>query len=123
MAGTIYSVLLWGSHPDAGNDDCWMSYETMDLAEALAVYHDPAKCEDLTGPYFARTWGDSAYIELAVMEAPNSNAEVSNPSVYKVRPNPDHKPSTDSLEDWRRECAMEAGMLGGVEAYNEVMGC
>ena len=25
-------------------------------------------------------------------------------------------------EEWRREIAMEAGMLGGCEAYNEVMG-
>lgn len=25
-------------------------------------------------------------------------------------------------DDWRREIAMEAGMLGGCEAYNEVMG-
>ena len=26
-------------------------------------------------------------------------------------------------EEWRREIAMEAGMLHGVDAYNEVMGC
>ena len=28
----------------------------------------------------------------------------------------------DWLDDWRKEIAMEAGMLGGCEAYNEVMG-
>ena len=27
------------------------------------------------------------------------------------------------IEAWRREIAMEAGMMGGCEAYNEVMGC
>ena len=28
----------------------------------------------------------------------------------------------DWMEDWRREIAMEAGMMGGCEAYNEAMG-
>ena len=28
----------------------------------------------------------------------------------------------DWMDDWRREQAMEAGMMGGCDAYNEVMG-
>ena len=28
----------------------------------------------------------------------------------------------DWMEEWRREMAMEAGMMGGCDAYNEVMG-
>jgi hypothetical protein len=37
------------------------------------------------------------------------------------RKNPDHKPSIND-DSWRREIAMEAGMLGGCDAFNEVMG-
>ena len=33
----------------------------------------------------------------------------------------DHYDADD--DDWRREMAMEAGMLGGINAYNEAMGC
>ena len=33
----------------------------------------------------------------------------------------DHYDADD--DDWRREIAMEAGMLGGINAYNEAMGC
>jgi hypothetical protein len=35
----------------------------------------------------------------------------------------DEHDEDDSWQDeWRREIAMEAGMLGGCDAYNEVMG-
>ena len=34
----------------------------------------------------------------------------------------DHEYEDEDDDDWRQEIAMEAGMLHGVNAYNEVMG-
>ena len=34
----------------------------------------------------------------------------------------DHEYEDEDDDDWRQEMAMEAGMLHGINAYNEVMG-
>ena len=34
----------------------------------------------------------------------------------------DHEYEDEDDDDWRREMAMEAGMLHGIDAYNEAMG-
>ena len=89
-----YSVLYWGSNPDAGNDDCWSDDSFATLAEAEAAFaRNPGSCV--------------AFVEL------------DGPDVYRVRKLRDARPADTS---WRDEIAREAGMLGGCEAYNEVMG-
>jgi hypothetical protein len=98
-----------------------MAHETRDLEEALKVYENPGD-PTVAGIHFTREWKGSAYIELAVMKDPNTDKDVEDLSVYKVRKNPDYRPSTDNDDDWRREIAMQAGMGGGCAAYNEVMG-
>lgn len=94
-----FSVLFWGSHPDADNDDCWTGQDFVSLEEARECFN--AKV----------TEGSTAYVEL---EGPDGRLD--------LRENPDYEPSEDDDSDWRREIAMEAGMMGGCDAYNEVMG-
>ena len=91
-----YSVNEWGSHPEAGNDDCWTGSDFATLAEAEAA--------------FAVTPDDSSTCFV----------EIDGPGVNRVRKVRD--PAPVDRDEWRREIAREAGMLGGVHAYNEVMG-
>jgi hypothetical protein len=93
----LYSVNFWASHPDAGNDDCLAGSDFATLEEARRLFTSPVDDDGI------------AYIEL------------DGPNVHQVRQNPTYaKPFTD--DNWRQEQAMEAGMLHGVQAYNEVLG-
>lgn len=99
-----FSVLLWGSHPDNGNDDCQSGTDFATLEEAERAYDAP-----VSDPYVA-------FVELT------------GPGVHRVRPNLAYDAKAvarqRALDDaeWRRERAMQAGMGLGVEAYNEEMG-
>lgn len=106
-----YSVDYWGSHPEEGHDDCYCGADFDTLEEAEEEY--------------AKDPNDSsvAYVEMCeyVGEAEDDVREVVS---IKVRQNPNYKPEQDNNDDdWRNEIAMEAGMLHGVDAWNEVMGC
>ena len=103
----MFSVLHFGSHPSLQNDDCWTGYDFETEQEAIAFFNQP--CAD--HPYVKAR--DVAYITLV-------NAEGFE---VRLRKNPDFKPSKPARDDeWRRERAMEAGMLHGCDGYNEVMG-
>jgi hypothetical protein len=103
-----YSVLEWGSHPDAGNDDCYTGTDYPTLKEAREALQgeldDPRPCTT------------NAYFELV------------GPDVHETHANPSFDGAARKREDeqfeqeWRREIAMEAGMLHGVAAYNDHMG-
>jgi hypothetical protein len=93
-----YEVLEWGSHPDAGNDDCHAgaSYATLD--EAIAVYEKDVASH-------------CRFVEMKL-----SGVRIA------LHENPAVASEEDDDADWRREIAMEAGMLHGIDAYNEAMG-
>jgi len=103
-----YSVDAWGSNPDEGNDDCWTGVDFDNLEEAQAFY------EKAEGEL------DGAWFQL-VENTLDADGRTLVEELAK-RPNPDYKPEPDDDDDWRREIAMQAGMAGGCEAYNEVMG-
>lgn len=102
-----FSVELWGSHPDKANDDCWTGDEFDTLAEAMAVFNNPWPHFEPNPGYYSR---DTAYVILT------------GPGIEGERKNPDFKPTKDDDSDWKRELAMEAGMMGGCDAYNDIMG-
>lgn len=107
-----YAVNLWGSHPDAGNDDCWTGDEFDSLEEALSVYHNPFS-------YFTREAPTGvAYIEIDGL----TDDELKSRGLERCRKNPIHKPSRKDDREWRSEMAHQAGMGLGIEAYNEAMG-
>lgn len=93
-----YSVSFWGSDPDEDNDDCWTGQDFGTLAEAEAA--------------FAATPRDRSVAWVMI----------DGPDVHRTRPVPGYRPQPDDYDAERREHAMQAGMAGGCEAYNEAMG-
>lgn len=113
-----YFVEHWGSHPDDDNDDCWSGEDYDTLDEARAAFNKAIK----EGVGYV-----TAYIVLGISYGRNEAGvyEIDNLAVVA---NPDHDPARRQREReasdraWRREIALEAGMAGGCDAYNEVMG-
>ncbi len=97
MTDHAYHVELWGSHPDEGNDDCWCGTDHATLEVARKVYE--TKCEEVA----------------------DGCVELVGPDVREVHDTGVRRKAEDS-GTWQREMAMEAGMLHGVDAYNEAMG-
>lgn len=101
----MYSVNFWCSNPEEQNDDCTTGVDFSTFAEAESFYNDP-----FTNPDFARHFQRcTAFIEM------------DGPDVNKNRSNPDYKPSKND-DDWGREIAMQAGMMGGCNAFNDSYG-
>lgn len=96
----MYSVSFWVSHPDNDNDDCNIGYDFDNKEAALNTYLNSIQ---------------NNYTNCCAF------IEIDGPDLNMVRKNQYYKP-TKNNNTWRREIAREAGMLGGVEAYNEVMG-
>ena len=105
--GLPYSVNLWGSDPQEGNDDCHTGDDFATREEAMAAFLNPWSV-------FNRTY----------YEACTAVFEIDGPDVYETRDNPEHTPSNDDGfdDDWRREIAHQAGMGLGIQAYNDEMG-
>jgi hypothetical protein len=112
---TVFSVNLWGSHPDANNDDCWIGDEFATIEAARAAY-DNFRAHFET-PNFSIA--DCAYVELARGDRCGGTLTV---ETIAVKRNPNFVPLATSDDDWRREMAMEAGMAFGVQGYNDMMG-
>lgn len=100
----MWSVNHWGSHPDAENDDCYTGddFDSLEAAKASDLYRK--------APY------DVMYIEIDGPIGSLHNEVIKNPnySAKTIR-------FEDNLE--RSERVMQAGMLGGIQAYNDAMGC
>jgi hypothetical protein len=100
-----FNVYFWCSHPDDGNDDCNSGEDFDTLEQAEALYDAPV---------------DDRYAAFVELTGPDG--------LRRVRKNPDYDAKAVARQrarddaEWRREQAREAGMLHGVEAYNEEMG-
>ena len=114
-----YSVTLWGSNPDeTDNDDCWTGEDFATREEAIAAYRevvmfpDHAKLSLVCGP--RGSW------EYVMLDGPETHELTLNPD----RPSCERRRRELARDDrdWQRERAMEAGMLHGIEAYNDEMG-
>jgi len=111
-----YSVTVWGSHPDEGNDDAWEGRDYATLAEAEAAFRDPV-------PVFGR---DAANAVVTLERRDDSTGYL---EVLPAAPYPGYSASRRAAADreadreWRREIATQAGMAGGCAAYNDAMGC
>jgi hypothetical protein len=103
-SASLYAVLWWGSHPDAGNDDCHSGDDFDALEQAERAYDAP-----VTDRFVA-------YVEMT------------GPGLRRIRPNPAYDAVAVARErarddaEWRREQANEAGMGLGIDAYNEILG-
>jgi hypothetical protein len=113
-----YSVNIFGSHPEEGNDDCHTGAEFPTIGPALAVFEN---LEEHFRPAAIFSWGPHYFVEL--LEGSRNGEDyhiVRRISVREVGTKPERDSSDD--DDWRREQAMEAGMLHGIDAYNDAMG-
>lgn len=104
MSDKNYSVTLWGSHPDNNNDDCYTGADFATLSEARA-------CMSNLSAHFNMTYHrDAPFIEL---DGPDVHEIVKRPGVRIQR--------TSNDNEWKREIATQAGMMGGCDAYNDAM--
>lgn len=114
-----YSVSYWRTHPDEENDDCETGCTFATKEEAVAVFNDrTADYYEAGSTYAGQEKGN--YIEI---DGPDIN-EVRMRDGFD-RTAYDARAAREKAADdraWRREQAMEAGMLHGVEAFNERMG-
>lgn len=107
-----FSVGLWDAYPDSGEDACYTGEDFATLDEAQACAADVRE-------HFG--WIRASRRIPYVL--------VSGPGVREVRtidgPEPDdvaQEREDREARAWRRELATEAGMLGGIDAYNDAMG-
>lgn len=114
-----YSVTLWGSNPDeTDNDDCWTGDDYATREEAIAAYREVVMFPDHSS--LAKACGPRGAWECVMVDGPETHEVTQNPD----RPSCErHRRELDRSDgEGLRERAMEAGMLHGVEAYNDEMG-
>jgi len=109
MMMTKYQINYWGSHPDEGHDDCHSGVDCATMKNAMYFFNQ--EVVDI----------NVEYVELCESTGRTINGAIEVVRL-KIRANPNYKPRKDDDDDWRREMAMEAGMLHGVNAYNDMMG-
>lgn len=93
----MFSVNFWGSEPGT-NDDCWCGEDFDSFDDAVIEFNK--ECDDK----------DVAWIEL------------DGPGIYFSRKNPSFKESKKDSSEWKREIAMQAGIVFGCDGYNDEMG-
>jgi hypothetical protein len=101
-----YSVNQWCSHPSLNNDDLNTGEDFDDINEAIACFNGNFKS------YIE-------YVELIGLEGDQFNDLLPHGCIRK---NPDFRPSKDDDGEWKREQAIQAGMSGGCQAFNDIMG-
>jgi len=111
----MYSVNLWGSHPDEDNDDCWTGSDFDTREEALDCYANPASH---FRPCDLRS---VTHIELARGTRDNNVDGVVTDKVRRL-PKAKRAKRVDDDREWQHEFANQAGMGLGVAAYNDAMG-
>lgn len=114
----LYTVTLWGSNPDeTDNDDCWTGSDFATREEAIACYREVVMFPD--DSQIAKVCGRGGW-EFVMIDGPDAHEVTENPDRSSVER---HRRATErSDREWQHERAMEAGMLHGVEAYNDEMG-
>lgn len=100
LNGKPFEVSIWGDTP-WDTDTCWCGEDFDTLEEARKVFEKP---ETFFNP------GDCYNVYITLV-----GPEVDETRVIG-------KPRKNSGKEVLREMAMEAGMLHGIEAYNDVYG-
>jgi hypothetical protein len=110
-----YSVSLWGSNPDeTDNDDCWTGDDYATREEAIAAYR-----AIVMFPTTGALVESCGHWEFVMIDGPKTHEVTANPDQAACRRH--RREMARSDRDWQHERAMEAGMLHGIEAYNDEM--
>ena len=130
---TIKALLITGSNEDPRTNDDWHD---------AAIIHDCATtseetmikmCDDERGAsgcaiwlYEGEDWEDKTEVDAQFANGGVRYVQKFHPwdtdNVTLIRSASEVEDDDDWMEDWRREIAMEAGMMGGCAAYNDAMG-
>ena len=131
----IKCLMVTGSNNDPRRNDDWWSaevlktgkeYTTAELIELAACDED-----DAIWVYEGEDWEDHENSLGQNMELINGTTRKGHvfypwdrPECLKLirKASVRDENQYDFMEDWRREQAMEAGMMRGLKAFNEVMG-
>ncbi len=104
----MYTLSIWCSHPDAGNDDC-------NTAEDFETYEDAKAALDSLSDYFsARSLTGARWVRIDGDEGQSTHKL---PEEYQRRA---YQAAGVAHRD--REYAMQLGMGLGLRAYNDAMG-
>ncbi len=109
-----FSVSLWGSDPDAGNDDCWTGEDFATRDEALAAYRALYKFPTDDIAEGCPEW------QFAMIDGPDTHETMRNPDERTARRWRREMAQSDT--EWQNERAHQAGMAFGVDGYNDEMG-
>jgi hypothetical protein len=114
-----FTVTLWGSNPDeTDNDDCWTGEDFATREEAIKAYREVVMFPDHSE--LSRACGPRGSWEYVMIDGPETHEVTQNPDRPSCERRRRELEGSDA--EWRRERAMEAGMLHGIEAYNDEMG-
>lgn len=104
-----YSVTLWDTHPDKGEDTCSTGMDFATLAEARACYENPeAHFPFMSKGYYHNT-------PYVMIDGPDVNETRKRPGIKEYN-------SARDDREAQREFAMQQGMAFGCDGYNEAMG-
>ena len=104
-----YEVNLWGSHPDAGNDDQWSGETFESYEKALEVFNHP------TRGFSDFLLDGTEYVEMVCSD------EWAGVFERSIRHTPEFR-SNESLQENPEDMAELLGMGMGLDAYNDYMG-
>ena len=127
----IKCLMITGSNEDPRRNDDWWSVEMLEAGkdytreELIAL----AKCDidDAIWLYEGEDWEDKNVIDAHLADGSVRYGDKFYPwdtdhvKLVRLASLPGEK-EDNWKDEWRREQAMEAGMMGGLNAYNEVMG-
>ena len=114
-----FSVTLWGSNPDeTDNDDCWTGEDFTTREEAITAYREVVMFPDHSP--LALACGPRGSWEYVMIDGPDTHELTQNPDRQSCERR--RRELTRSDAEWRREIAHEAGMLHGIDAYNDKLG-
>ena len=103
--GRPYSVNLWQSDPDEGNDDCITGDDFSTKEEAVAVFENP--------------W---SHFNRKYFESSTAFFEIYGPDAHSTRKNESYEGSQADSDAWLNEIAMQNGMAFGCDGYNDTYG-
>ena len=102
---TIYTILLWGSHPNNLNDDCWCGSEDLTTWEQVE--------EILANPFKYFNKDDVRSTQWFEIDGlPEGTDRYRRNRFYR---------SPCLSDDWRNEYAVQCGMAFGCDGYNDAM--
>ena len=117
MNAKTFFIYFWRCEPYTDDDEDPITGDEFDTYEAaLAAFNNPAS----VGPYPAELMAGTGELWVELVRA--DGMERQERCIRTANPRAAEAHRRDAAEAQRREIAMEAGMLGGCDAYNEAMG-